>query len=77
MRKAERKELEMTKRELIGRITEINRSARAEFLAEFSEAELQHYLTNLEAIWADFREQFAEPEMTESADCEQAALLVG
>ena len=48
----------MTKQELIGRIATINRSARAEFLAEFEEAELQQYLTNLETVWADFQQQY-------------------
>jgi len=49
----------MTKLELIDRIREMNRSAGAEFLAEFSEAELQQYLANLTDVWADFKSQFA------------------
>lgn len=50
----------MTKQQLIDQITEMNRSARAEFLAEFSEAELQQYLGNLETIWAGFQSQFSQ-----------------
>lgn len=37
----------MTKRELIDAICEINRSAKPEFLASFSEEELQAYLEHL------------------------------
>ncbi|MFA5238821.1 MAG: hypothetical protein WC476_03820 [Phycisphaerae bacterium] len=37
----------MSKRELIDRICEINRSARPEFLAAFSEADLSIYLEHL------------------------------
>ena len=48
----------MTKQKLMDRIMQLNRSARAEFLAEFSEAELQRYLTNLEAVWDAFKSQF-------------------
>ncbi|NLX06240.1 MAG: hypothetical protein GXY33_13970 [Phycisphaerae bacterium] len=68
----------MTKQELIGRIATINRSARAEFLAEFSEAELQQYLNNLEAVWGDFKAQFVtnEAEPSESVELE-AALVAG
>lgn len=44
--------------QLIERIGELNRSARTEFLAEFEEAELQQYLTNLETVWADFQQQY-------------------
>lgn len=51
----------MTKEELINRITDMNRSARAEFLAEFTEAELQRYLENLESVWAGFKAQFVAP----------------
>jgi len=48
----------MSKVKLIERISQLNRSARAEFLAEFDEAELQQYLCNLEAIWSDFHQQY-------------------
>jgi hypothetical protein len=37
----------MSKRELIDRICEINKTAKAEFLATFSEEELQNYLGHL------------------------------
>jgi len=37
----------MSKRELIDCICEINKSAKAEFLARFSEEELQAYLEHL------------------------------
>lgn len=37
----------MNKRELIDRICEINKSARPEFLASFSEDELHRYLEHL------------------------------
>jgi hypothetical protein len=37
----------MNKRELIDHICEINRSAKAEFLARFSEDELKEYLEHL------------------------------
>jgi hypothetical protein len=48
----------MSKVKMIERISQLNRSARAEFLAEFDEAELQQYLSNLECVWADFQQQF-------------------
>ena len=47
-----------SKIELIESISRLNRSARAEFLIEFEEAELQQYLTNLESVWTDFQDQF-------------------
>ena len=37
----------MSKRELIDRILQINKSAKPEFLARFSEEELDKYLENL------------------------------
>ena len=40
----------MSKRELINRIMELNRSARLEFLQCFSENELADYLRQLESI---------------------------
>ncbi len=40
----------MSKRELIDYIREINTTARAEFLAGFSEIELNAYLENLMAL---------------------------
>jgi hypothetical protein len=40
----------MSKRELIDRIMELNRSARREFLQCFSENELADYLRQLESI---------------------------
>ena len=39
--------VKMSKRELIDCICEINRSARAEFLAVFSEDQLKEYLEHL------------------------------
>ena len=39
--------LGMSKRELIDCICEINRSAKAEFLADFSEEQLNDYLDHL------------------------------
>jgi hypothetical protein len=39
--------IHMSKRELIDRICEINKTAKAEFLATFSEEELQNYLEHL------------------------------
>ena len=44
----------MDKKELIERICEINKSAKAEFLAKFSEQELNAYLQHL-----------AEPDLVE------------
>ncbi|MFQ5422922.1 MAG: hypothetical protein ACE5F9_02970 [Phycisphaerae bacterium] len=40
----------MSKRELIQRIMELNRTARREFLQEFTENELDDYLRQLESI---------------------------
>lgn len=40
----------MSKRELIDRILEINRTARREFLLTFTENELADYLRQLESI---------------------------
>ncbi len=40
----------MSKRELIDRICEINKTARAEFLATFSEEELHSYLEHLRQL---------------------------
>ncbi len=40
----------MSKRELIDRICEINKTARAEFLATFSEEELQNYFEHLRQL---------------------------
>ncbi len=40
----------MSKRELIDRIMDLNRTARREFLQAFSENELADYLRQLEAI---------------------------
>ena len=40
----------MSKRELIDRIMELNRSARREFLLEFNENELDDYLRQLESV---------------------------
>lgn len=43
----------MSKRELIDRIMQLNRSARLEFLQCFSENELADYLRQLEAVCTD------------------------
>lgn len=40
----------MTKRELIDRIMRLNRSARAEFLASFTEQDLRDYLRQLKEL---------------------------
>jgi hypothetical protein len=40
----------MSKRELIDRICEINKTAKAEFLATFSEEELRNYLEHLKEL---------------------------
>ncbi len=40
----------MSKRELIDRIMELNRSARIEFLQYFTENELADYLQQLESV---------------------------
>ncbi len=40
----------MSKRELIERIMDLNRSARREFLLSFNERELNDYLTQLESL---------------------------
>ncbi|MCZ6681680.1 MAG: hypothetical protein O7B26_00745 [Planctomycetota bacterium] len=40
----------MSKRELMDRIIQINRSARRAFLQQFSEIELDDYLRQLESI---------------------------
>lgn len=47
-----------SKQKLIDGIAEMNRSARAEFLGDFTEAELQRYLDNLQGVWDDFQRQF-------------------
>ena len=41
----------MTKRQIIEEIMEMNRSARAEFLASFSERELLDYLEHLQSVF--------------------------
>ncbi len=48
----------MIKEKLIDQISELNRSASADFLSEFTEEELQQYLDNLEAVWSEFKTQF-------------------
>ncbi len=53
--------MSVLKQQLIDQISQLNRSARAEFLSEFDEAELQQYLENLQAVWEDFERQFSEP----------------
>jgi hypothetical protein len=45
----------MSKRELIERIMQLNRSARREFLQCFTENELADYLRQLESVYADHR----------------------
>ncbi len=57
----EGKKMSGLKQKLIEQITQLNRSAQAEFLSEFNEAELQQYLRNLQDVWEDFERQFAEP----------------
>lgn len=42
--------MHMSKRELIDRICEINKTAKTEFLATFSEEELQNYLEHLREL---------------------------
>jgi hypothetical protein len=57
-----RKRLEpvaMSKRELIERIMQLNRSARREFLQCFTENELADYLRQLESVYADHKLQTA------------------
>ena len=49
------------KQKLIEQISRLNHTARAEFLADFTEAELQQYLENLQMVWSDFRNQFHDP----------------
>ena len=41
----------MTKRQIIDAIMRINRTARAEFLADFSERELLDYLEHLQTVY--------------------------
>jgi hypothetical protein len=48
--------MRMDKKELIGRICEINKTAKPEFLAKFSEQELSAYLEHL-----------VEPDLAESS----------
>jgi len=56
----------MTRQQLTDRIMQLNRSARAEFLAQFNEAELQAYLDRLDEISDAFQAQFhAEPDVPE------------
>lgn len=45
----------MSKRELIERIMQLNRSARREFLQCFTENELADYLRQLESVYPDHR----------------------
>lgn len=49
----------MSKRELINRIRQVNRSVRPEFLEQFSENELNDYLQQLEGLTD--RVRFARP----------------
>ncbi|HWL95232.1 MAG TPA: hypothetical protein VNT79_17055 [Phycisphaerae bacterium] len=42
--------MDLSKRELINRIMDLNRSARREFLQAFSENDLSDYLRQLESI---------------------------
>ena len=49
------------KQKLIEQISGLNHTARAEFLADFTEAELQQYLENLQMVWSDFQNQFHDP----------------
>lgn len=51
--------MEMSKRELINRIMDLNRSARREFLQSFTENDLADYLRQLESI--DPRAMTVEP----------------
>ncbi len=70
----------LSKMKLIERISQLNRSARAEFLAEFEEAELQQYLNNLECVWADFQQQFyRSPEFMANPETEhlEPVLMAG
>jgi uncharacterized protein YnzC (UPF0291/DUF896 family) len=68
----------MTKVQLIERISQLNRSAGTEFLAEFEEAELQQYLNNLEMVWNDFQEQFYQTsEITETEYEFEPSLMAG
>lgn len=50
----------MSKRELIDRIMQINRSARREFLQGFNENELDDYLRQLESIKVHGRDRQIE-----------------
>lgn len=43
----------MSKREIINRIMDLNRSARREFLQSFTENDLSDYLNQLESIDSD------------------------
>ena len=47
----------MTKRDIIDRIVELNRSARPEFLSRFTEADLLAYLRQLEAVATPRKDQ--------------------
>ena len=47
-----------SKQKIIDSIVEMNRSAGAEFLGDFTEAELQKYLDHLQGVWDDFQRQF-------------------
>ena len=68
----------MNKVQLIERISQLNRSARTEFLTEFEEAELRQYLNNLEAVWNDFQDQFYQTaECSESEYELEPALMAG
>ncbi len=49
----------MSKRELINRIRQVNRTVRPEFLEQFSENELSDYLQQLEGLTD--RVRFARP----------------
>jgi uncharacterized protein YnzC (UPF0291/DUF896 family) len=65
------------KAQLIERIEELNRSARTEFLAEFEEAELQQYLTNLEMVWSDFQQQYYNTPAETVGSEQELALMAG
>ena len=52
----------MTKREIIDRVIQINPSAKAEFLADFSRESLAEYLDHLTDVFAEQHEPaFLEP----------------
>ncbi len=65
----------MTHSQLISQIVQTNRSARAEYLAQFTEAELQKYLDRLMATREAFEAQFGQFDQLRQFDAQDPCEL--